>query len=77
MFDTASGFVPTLNTHAAPPERAFWRKLTPYRVCFASGFDSNRDRRVAALPLASHTRSQLLLLRRSYDVHQLQPGESE
>jgi hypothetical protein len=76
MSDTASSFVPSRFTHAAP-ERAFWRKLTPDRVCFASGFDSDRDRRVAALPLASHTRSQLLLLCRSYGVHQLQSGEFE
>jgi len=76
MSDTASGFVPTRSTQAVPG-RAFWRKLTPDRVCFASGFDSNRDRRVAALPLVSRTRSQLLLLCRSYGVHQLQPGESE
>jgi len=75
MFDTASGFVPTRFTHAAS-ERAFRRKLTPDRVCFASGFDSNRDRRVAALPFSSRLRSQLLLPC-SYGVHQLQPGESE
>jgi hypothetical protein len=76
MFDTTPGFVPNRITHATL-ERAFWRKLTPYRVCFASGFDFNRDRRVAALPLASRTRSLLLLPCRSYGVHQLQPGESE
>jgi len=76
MFDTASGFVPARITQAASM-RAFWRKLTPDRVCFGSGFGSDRDRRVAALPLASHTRSQLLLLCRSYGVHQLQSGEFE
>jgi hypothetical protein len=76
MFDTASGFVATRITQAAPM-RAFWRKLTPYRVCFASGFVFNRDRRVAALPLVSRARLQLLLPCRSYGVHQLQPGEFE